>query len=83
LHVDNNLRIRDLRKYKNRQKMTEGFRTHEGAQMHCRIQSCIEICNTNSKHERIVVPDLSPCSIVGCSVSVAALRFPPLLLAVS
>jgi hypothetical protein len=39
--------------------------------------------NTNSKHERIVVPGLLPCSFVGCSVSVALLRFPCLLLAAS
>jgi hypothetical protein len=39
--------------------------------------------NTNSKHERIVVPGLLSCSIVDCSVSVALLRFPHLLLAAS
>jgi hypothetical protein len=39
--------------------------------------------NTNSKHERIVVPGLLPCSIVGCPVSVALLRFPRLFLAAS
>jgi transposase len=39
---DNNLSERDLRKCKNRQKMSGGFRTLDGAQMYCRILSFIE-----------------------------------------
>ena len=41
---DNNLSERDLRKCKNRQKMSGGFRTLDGAQMYCRILSFIETC---------------------------------------
>ncbi|MGI6652934.1 MAG: IS66 family transposase [Christensenellales bacterium] len=41
---DNNLNERDLRKCKNRQKMSGGFRTLDGAQMYCRILSFIETC---------------------------------------
>jgi len=41
---DNNLSERDLRKCKNRQKMSGGFRTFDGAQMYCRILSFIETC---------------------------------------
>ncbi|MGI6689547.1 MAG: IS1634 family transposase [Christensenellales bacterium] len=48
-----------------------------------KIEESFHITNTNSKHERIVVLGLLPCSFVGCSVSVALLRFPRLLLAAS
>lgn len=41
---DNNLSERDLRKCKNRQKMSGGFRNIEGAQMYSRILSLIETC---------------------------------------
>jgi transposase len=38
---DNNLAERDLRMLKTQQKMTGGFRTVHGAEMFCRIRSCI------------------------------------------
>lgn len=39
---DNNMSERDLRKCKNRQKMSGGFRTFKGQEMYCRILSVIE-----------------------------------------
>ena len=39
---DNNMSERDLRKCKNRQKMSGGFRTKAGIEMYCRILSVIE-----------------------------------------
>lgn len=39
---DNNMSERDLRKCKNRQKMSGGFRTQEGSSMYCDILSVIE-----------------------------------------
>lgn len=39
---DNNLSERNLRKCKNRQKMSGGFRTQEGCSMFCDILSVIE-----------------------------------------
>lgn len=39
---DNNMSERDLRKCKNRQKMSGGFRTQEGCSMYCDILSVIE-----------------------------------------
>lgn len=41
---DNNLSERDLRKCKTRQKVSGGFRDHQGAVMYCRILSFIETC---------------------------------------
>lgn len=39
---DNNISERDLRKCKNRQKMSGGFRTEKGRDMYCRILSVVE-----------------------------------------
>lgn len=41
---DNNMSERDLRKCKNRQKMSGGFRSEDGQQMYCKILSVIETC---------------------------------------
>lgn len=41
---DNNMSERDLRKCKNRQKMSGGFRTEAGQEMYCKILSVIETC---------------------------------------
>lgn len=41
---DNNMSERDLRKCKNRQKMSGGFRTQHGCSMYCGIMSVIETC---------------------------------------
>jgi len=40
----NNMSERDLRKCKNRQKMSGGFRDESGSRMYCRILSVIETC---------------------------------------
>ena len=40
----NNMSERDLRKCKNRQKMSGGFRQASGSEMYCRILSVIETC---------------------------------------
>ena len=39
---DDNMSERDLRKAKNRQKMTGGFRKHSGLEMYCKILTIIE-----------------------------------------
>ena len=39
---DDNMSERDLRKAKNRQKMTGGFRKHSGLDMYCKILTIIE-----------------------------------------
>ena len=39
---DDNMSERDLRKAKNRQKMTGGFRKHSGLEMYCKILTVIE-----------------------------------------
>lgn len=41
---DNNMSERDLRKCKNRQKMSGGFRKHSGNEMYCNIMSVVETC---------------------------------------
>ena len=41
---ENNLSERDLRKCKNRQKMSGGFRKQSGNEMYCAIMSIIETC---------------------------------------
>ena len=41
---DNNMSERDLRKCKNRQKMSGGFGVADGRNMSCRILSFIESC---------------------------------------
>lgn len=41
---DNNMSERDLRKCKNRQKMSGGFRTLHGCSVYCGIMSVIETC---------------------------------------
>ena len=41
---ENNLSERDLRKCKNRQKMSGGFRKQSGNEMYCSIMSIIETC---------------------------------------
>jgi transposase len=46
---DNNLSERDLRKCKNRPKMSGGFRNLEGAQMYSRILSLIETCKRRNR----------------------------------
>ena len=46
---DNNMSERDLRKCKNRQKMSGGFRNLEGMGMYCRILSFIESCKKQKK----------------------------------
>ena len=45
---DNNLSERDLRKVKNRQKMSGGFRDESGRDMFCTILSFIETCKRRS-----------------------------------
>ena len=45
---DNNLSERDLRKIKNRQKMSGGFRDESGRDMFCSILSFIETCKRRS-----------------------------------
>ncbi len=45
---DNNLSERDLRKVKNRQKMSGGFRDESGRDMFCSILSFIETCKRRS-----------------------------------
>ena len=45
---DNNVSERDLRKVKNRQKMTGGFRDESGRDMFCTILSFIETCKRRS-----------------------------------
>lgn len=45
---DNNLSERDLRKCKNRQKMSGGFRTQDGCSMFCDILSVIETAKRQS-----------------------------------
>jgi len=44
VNFDNNMSERDLRKCKNRQKMSGGFRTMEGCSMYCNILSFVETC---------------------------------------
>jgi hypothetical protein len=39
---DNNMSERDLRKCKNRQKMSGGFRKHSGNEMYCNVMSIVE-----------------------------------------
>lgn len=46
---DNNLSERDLRKCKNRQKISGGFREQTGADMFCRILSFVETCKKKGK----------------------------------
>ncbi len=41
---ENNLSERDLRKCKNRQKMSGGFRKQNGVEMYCAIMSVVETC---------------------------------------
>lgn len=41
---DNNMSERDLRKCKNCQKMSGGFRKHSGSEMYCNILSVVETC---------------------------------------
>lgn len=41
---DNNMSERDLRKCKNRQKMSGGFRTERGKEVFCSVLSVIETC---------------------------------------
>lgn len=41
---ENNMSERDLRKCKNRQKMSGGFRKSKGHQMYCKIMSVVETC---------------------------------------
>ncbi|MGF7012200.1 hypothetical protein M2146_002754 [Lachnospiraceae bacterium PF1-22] len=41
---ENNMSERDLRKCKNRQKMSGGFRKHTGNEMYCSVMSIIETC---------------------------------------
>ena len=45
---DNNMSERDLRKCKNRQKMSGGFRTEHGKDIFCSIISVIETCKRQS-----------------------------------
>ena len=45
---DNNMSERDLRKCKNRQKMSGGFRTEHGKEIFCSILSVIETCKRQS-----------------------------------
>ena len=47
---DNNLCERDLRKCKNRQKISGGFGMNSGRDMACRILSFIETCKRRSIH---------------------------------
>lgn len=47
---DNNMSERDLRKCKNRQKMSGGFRTEKGQEMYCRIMSVIETCKRKGEN---------------------------------
>jgi len=44
VEFSNNMRERDLRKGKNRQKMSGGFRKLSGIEMYCIIMSIIETC---------------------------------------
>lgn len=44
VNFDNNMSERDLRKCKNRQKMSGGFRTMDGCTMYCNILSFVETC---------------------------------------
>jgi transposase len=41
---ENNISERDLRKCKNRQKISGGFRKHDGNEMYCAIMSIVETC---------------------------------------
>lgn len=45
---DNNMSERDLRKCKNRQKMSGGFRTEHGKEIFCSVLSVIETCKRQS-----------------------------------
>lgn len=45
---DNNMSERDLRKCKNRQKMSGGFRTAHGKEIFCSVLSIIETCKRQS-----------------------------------
>ena len=47
---ENNLSERDLRKCKNRQKMSGGFRKQSGNEMYCSIMSIIETCKRKQMH---------------------------------
>ena len=50
---DDNMSERDLRKAKNRQKMTGGFRKHSGLEMYCKIQTIIE----TAKRKKVGITD--------------------------
>ncbi len=45
----NNMSERDLRKCKNRQKSSGGFRTAKGKEIYCKILSIIETCRRKGK----------------------------------
>ena len=47
---ENNLSERDLRKCKNRQKMSGGFRKQSGNELYCSIMSMIETCKRKQMH---------------------------------
>ena len=54
---DNNMSERDLRKCKNRQKMSGGFRTKKGKEIFCSILTITETC----KRQGLDVKDFSAC----------------------
>lgn len=47
---ENNMSERDLRKCKNRQKMSGGFRKSKGHHMYCTIMSVVETCKRKNMH---------------------------------
>ncbi len=60
---ENNMSERDLRKCKNRQKMSGGFRKSNGHEMYCKILSIIETCkrkNMNVFQNIITIFEESP-----------------------
>jgi len=46
---DNNMSERDLRKCKNRQKMSGGFRTETGKEIYCSLLTITETCKRQGK----------------------------------
>lgn len=62
---DNNMSERDLRKVKNRQKMSGGFRDSSGRDMFCIILSFVETCKR--RHLHIL---RSICSVLSANLSV-------------